>query len=69
MKKKIAMLMAATLSLGTLMTAAGCVKPADDSTVVDESTVTVRLYKAGFGDEFIYELKQKFEAAYADKGY
>lgn len=69
MKKPIAMLLAATMSLGTVMLAASCMKKPSDDTPVDEKTVSVRLYKAGFGDEFIYELKQKFEAAYADKGY
>ena len=35
----------------------------------DPNTINVRLYKRGFGDEFIYDLRDQFETLYADKGY
>jgi ABC-type glycerol-3-phosphate transport system substrate-binding protein len=36
---------------------------------VDENTIVVKCRRAGFGTDWLYELKGKFEAAYADKGY
>ncbi len=35
----------------------------------DPKTVNVRYFKGGYGVDWIYELKAKFEAAYADEGY
>ena len=36
---------------------------------VDENTIVVKCRRAGFGTDWLYELKGKFEAVYADKGY
>ena len=36
---------------------------------VDEKTITIKCVKAGFGTDWLYELKAKFEAAYAEEGY
>lgn len=35
----------------------------------DPKTINVRVYKAGFGDAWAYELKSKFEALYQEEGY
>jgi len=50
-----------------LATTTGCGK--SDVVVTDPTTINVRLYKAGYGDEFIYELKDKFEQVFAKEGY
>ena len=34
-----------------------------------DKTINVLLCKMGYGESFIYELKEKFETAYADEGY
>ena len=36
---------------------------------VDENTIVVKVRKAGFGTDWLYALKNKFEAAYAEEGY
>ncbi len=50
---------------------AGATFPAckGDSTSKDPKTINVKAYKAGWGDEWMYELEKAFEAAYADEGY
>lgn len=70
MKKIISTALAAMLSLGCVsMAACGGIGSTDDNVVSDDKTINVRLYKAGFGDTFIYELKKNFEAVYAEEGY
>ena len=70
MKKTISLLLSlATVfgmsSFGACATTTG----GNDSTVVDDKTINVRLYKAGYGDTFIYKFKEKFEEVYAAEGY
>lgn len=67
MKRTASVLLAATMSLGFVALGTGC--QTSDKVSKDPKTINVRLFKAGFGDTFIYELKQKFEAVYADEGY
>lgn len=40
-----------------------------DKIIKDESVVNIRVYKGGYGAEYIYALKEKFENAFADEGY
>ncbi|MGN1061710.1 MAG: hypothetical protein ACI4RO_01155 [Candidatus Scatosoma sp.] len=40
-----------------------------DEVIKDGKTVNVRMLKAGYGEEFIYELKDAFENAYKEEGY
>ncbi len=40
-----------------------------DQIVVSETVVNVRVYKGGYGTNWIYELAEKFEETYADMGY
>lgn len=40
-----------------------------EKTVNDGKTVNVRVFLGGFGSEWIYELKDKFESAYEKEGY
>lgn len=37
--------------------------------VSDENVCNIQVYKAGYGVDWLYELKTKFEAAYAEEGY
>lgn len=37
--------------------------------VVDGSTIVVKCVEAGFGTDWLYELKNKFETVYAEEGY
>ena len=67
MKKIISMILSAVLLMGCLAMASGC--KTKDKTVKDEKTINVRVYKAGFGDLFIYDLKKNFEQVYEAEGY
>ncbi|MBQ7373447.1 MAG: carbohydrate ABC transporter substrate-binding protein [Clostridia bacterium] len=67
MKKLLSAILASVLMFGCLTLGFGCKKKTD--IVDDPKTINVRLYKAGFGDLFIYELKQKFEKVFAKEGY
>lgn len=66
MKKIITFLITIILSISFVLIS-GCKTKSD--IVTDDKTINVRLYKAGFGDLFIYDLKQKFEELYAEEGY
>ena len=65
-KKVTALLLSALLTFGAVSGLAAC---AGDELIVDETTIVVKARRAGFGTDWLYELKGKFEAAYADKGY
>jgi hypothetical protein len=67
MKKFVSMLLAAALSVGCLAIGTSC-KP-KKNIVKDPQTINVKLYKAGFGDEFLYEFADKFNAAFSKQGY
>lgn len=43
--------------------------PDDSETIKDGSIITVKCVRRGFGTDWLYELKEKFETLYADKGY
>ena len=67
MKKSISMILAATAAISCLGFGAGC--QAQENISKDEKTVNVKLYKAGFGDEFATVLEEKFNQAFAKEGY
>lgn len=60
----ISALMSALLAFGGLAACGG-----DRRVKVDEKTIVVKVRRAGFGTDWLYELKGKFEAVYADLGY
>jgi len=66
MKKWIKRIIACALSL---LFVAGLPACGDDTIVEDENTLNVRVFQAGYGVEWLYKLKDKFEAAYADENY
>ena len=67
MKKILSTALASMLVVGSVAACVGCT--VKDNIDTSETTINVRLYKAGFGEKFIYEFKDKFEAAYAEEGY
>lgn len=66
-KKMIALLLSTSLMFSMVGSLAACGN--NDAQKVDETTIVVKARRAGFGTDWLYELKGKFEAAYADKGY
>ena len=70
MKKAISLLLSLATVLGmSTLGACSTTTGGNDNTVTDDKTINVRLYKAGYGDTFLYKFKEKFEAAYAAEGY
>jgi len=70
MKKAISLLLSLATVLG-MSTFGACATTTggNENTVVDDKTINVRLYKAGYGDTFLYKFKEKFEEVYAAEGY
>ena len=66
MKKIVSTVLSAAMLVGCAFGAMGCNK---EEIVQDGKTVNVRVFLAGYGADFIYSLKDKFEAAYAEQGY
>ena len=65
--KTISMLMSALLAFGGLTACGG---PSGGGAIkVDAKTIVVKVRRAGFGTDWLYELKGKFEKAYAAEGY
>lgn len=66
--KRIASIcMAVALSAATVSSVAACTTP--EELIKDGKTVNVKVYSAGYGTRYIYEMEKKFEAAYAEEGY
>ena len=69
--KKIAKIttfcMAMAMSAATVISAAGCAS--SEALINDGKTINVKINSAGYGTDYIYALKEKFEAAYAEEGY
>lgn len=64
--RAIALLLGALLTVGTVGSLAAC---GGINETVDEKTIVVKARRAGFGTDWLYELKGKFESVYADEGY
>lgn len=64
-KKAMAVLLSTLLTFGSVSGLAAC----GGTVKVDETTIVVKCRRAGFGTDWLYELKGKFEAAYAEQGY
>ena len=65
--KTISMLMSALLAFGGLTACGG---PSGGGAIkADAKTIVVKVRRAGFGTDWLYELKGKFEKAYAAEGY
>ena len=70
MKKAISLLLSLVTVFG-MSTWGACATTTggNNNVVVDDKTINVRLYKAGYGDTFLYKFKEKFEEVYAAEGY
>ena len=55
------------MTLASAFAVTGC--KTEDKKSKDPNTINVLISKAGYGTTFIYDLKEKFEAAYAEEGY
>lgn len=71
MKKAISLLLslAIVFGLSTLGACSTTTGGGNNNVAVDDKTINVRLYKAGYGDTFLYKFKEKFEEVYAAEGY
>lgn len=65
------LLVTVVLSVFGLTACGGSDKPGGGigSTEVGEKTITIKCVRAGFGTDWLYELKAKFENAFKDEGY
>lgn len=66
MKKFLTIVLSCVLAVSCL-TSAACGNK--DQVVKDTKTLNVRVFKAGFGADWVYELKTNFETAFKDEGY
>ena len=66
-KRVKALLLSAFLTVGSVGSFSACL--GRNNIKVDETTIVVKVRDAGFGTDWLYELKGKFEAAYAEEGY
>ena len=59
------------LTMGTLTSLVACGGGGGgrDNVVTDGKTVNVKVFKRGYGADWVYELKKNFEKAYAAEGY
>ena len=68
MKKAISLLLSLATVFGmSTLGACATTTGGNNNVVVDDKTINVRLYKAGYGDTFLYKFKEKFEEVYAPK--
>ncbi len=63
--KTVSLLMSALLAFGGLTACGGKNGPVQ----VDEKTIVIKVRRAGFGTDWLYELEGKFEKAYEAEGY
>lgn len=66
-KKVIALLLSTLLTFGSVGSLAAC--GGKTKVKVDGTTIVVKVRDAGFGTDWLYELKGKFESVYAEEGY
>ena len=63
----ITLILSVIMALGVI---SGCGnKDSGDEIINDANTINVKIRKAGYGTDYIYELGEAFETAFADKGY
>lgn len=67
MKKITTRITACLLSILMVLSMAACKKGEDISS--DDKTLNIRVYKAGYGDDFVRALIAAFETTYAEEGY
>ena len=65
-RKILSAVLSAVMVAGCALAGTGCNK---ENVIKDGKTVNVRVFLAGYGADFVYVLKDKFETAYAEEGY
>lgn len=68
MKKMMRMMVAGVLCMAMIMTMNACGKKGDGVSK-DEKTLNIRVYKSGYGDDYVRALVAAFESTYAKEGY
>ena len=66
---KLKRLFVSAVAIVMLLSALGFAGCKRDIIIEDAKTINVRVFSGGYGSDWIYELKSKFEAAYAREGY
>ncbi len=66
-KKNAALILAIALSASAIPSLGACGKK--EKTINNEQTVNIKVYQAGYGVDWLYELESKFEEAFASEGY
>ncbi len=66
-QKRTTLALALLMAAATLPSLGGCGKK--EETINNEQTVNIKVYEAGYGVDWLYELEAKFEEAFADEGY
>ncbi len=70
MKKIRKILIVLIVTLLGVMPIVGCKDGlGGDKVINDGKTVNVKVYKAGYGSDYIYDMKEKFEKAFESEGY
>lgn len=67
--KKVKRIVVMFLTLALAMTSVACGKKTGEETKNDNKTLNVRVYKAGWGDEYVRAFAAAFEQIYAEEGY
>ncbi len=67
LSKKATLALAIVMASATALPLSACGKK--EKTINNEQTVNVKVYEAGYGVDWLYELETKFEEAFADEGY
>ena len=66
--KRIKSLIVAVMLFCCMVPASAC-GGKGDTIIADPNTINIKVYKGGYNSEYIYALKEKFEALYAEEGY
>ena len=67
--KIMSLALSALFAFGGLTACGGGGSQGGSGTKVDEKTIVVKVRRAGFGTDWLYELKGQFEEAYKEQGY
>lgn len=68
MKKMMRMVVAGILCMAMAVTMSACGKK-EGGVSQDEKTLNIRVYKSGYGDDYVRALVAAFESTYAEEGY
>ncbi len=67
LKKQMALTLATVMTVAALPSLGACNKK--ETTINNDKTLNIKVYQAGYGVDWVYELETKFEEAFASEGY